>query len=227
MNFARGGEILQHLDVVKRFPEEQARFYIVQVALALAHLHSKHIIHRDLKPQNILMTDEGYLVLTDFGLSKLLDGMEVTQSFCGTPEFLAPEVINGYKYAYEVDWWSLGILAFNLLVGATPFHNAHNDQSQMFMAIKKNDIKFPKFNEQRKKIILSDECKDFVQRLLDKEPSTRLGTKGGVEEIFAHPWMNIDIDSIRNKTMEAPMKPDLEEVRTRPSDKEVMISMIP
>ena len=155
------------------------------------------------------MTNDGYLILTDFGLSKLLDGSESTQSFCGTPDFLAPEVITGMKYAYPVDWWSLGILAYNLLIGTTPFQNIHKDQTQMFMAIKKNEIKFPKFNEKRQKIILSNECKDFVTRLLDKDPSTRLGSENGIEEIFAHPWMNIDIDSIRNKTMEAPMMPDV------------------
>ena len=95
------------------------------------------------------MDEEGYICLTDFGLSKILDSMEATQSFTGTPEFLAPEVIHGLKYSYPVDWWSLGILSFNLVIGITPFNNAQKDNGKMFHAIKSNEVKFPKFNEKR------------------------------------------------------------------------------
>jgi len=158
------------------------------------------------------MNDNGYLVLTDFGLSKMLDGEECTQSQVGTVDFLAPEVINGMKYTYPVDWWSLGCLSYNLLYGKPPFWNMNNDQTAMFIKIKTGEPPYPrleKINGKKVKINISDECKDFVQKLLDKDPSTRLGSQGGIEEIFAHPWMNIDIDSIRNKTMDAPMRPDL------------------
>ena len=110
MKFYKGGELFQHLRHSKRFDEKRAKFYAAQVGLALGHLHSQGIIYRDLKPENILMDEEGFIVLTDFGMAKMMKKNEVAMSFCGTPEYLAPEIISGEGHDKGADWWSYGIL---------------------------------------------------------------------------------------------------------------------
>lgn len=110
MNFVRGGELFQHLKKSKVFDEKRVRFYAAQIGLALEHLHSKGIIYRDLKPENILMDEEGYLQLADFGMAKTLKKNEKALSLCGTPEYIAPEIINSEGHDYMADWWSYGIL---------------------------------------------------------------------------------------------------------------------
>ena len=117
MRFVRGGELFHHFAKAIRFPEERARFYIIQVALALGHLHSKQIIYRDLKTENILLDEDGYICLTDYGLSKIVKENEEAKTFCGTTDYLAPEVLKGHGYSYPVDWWSLGALAYEMLIG--------------------------------------------------------------------------------------------------------------
>ena len=106
-----------HLRQVTRFPEDRARFYAIQVAMALGHLHSKNIIYRDLKPENILMDEDGYICLTDFGLAKVLEGNAQAFSFCGTPDYLAPEILVERGHSFPVDWWALGVLIFEMLAG--------------------------------------------------------------------------------------------------------------
>ena len=113
MNFVRGGELFQHLKNSKIFEEKRAKFYAAQIGLALDHLHKNGIIYRDLKPENILMDEEGYLQLADFGMAKLLKPNEKAQSMCGTPEYLAPEIISEEGHDFTADWWSFGILLYN------------------------------------------------------------------------------------------------------------------
>lgn len=122
MKFVRGGELFMHLRKARNFKEPRAKFYSLIVALALGHLHSKQIIYRDLKPENILMDEDGYICLTDFGLAKILEANEQAYSFCGTPEYLAPEIIEEKGHAYPVDWWALGILTYEMIVGFPPFY---------------------------------------------------------------------------------------------------------
>lgn len=110
MKFMRGGELFQHLRNFRRFPEQQTRFYAMEIILALEYLHSKEIIYRDLKPENILMDDDGHICLTDFGLSKCVENFTKTNTFVGTPEYLAPEIITGIGHYKPADWWSLGVL---------------------------------------------------------------------------------------------------------------------
>lgn len=121
-DFLNGGELFFHLCNEIRFSEDRARFYAAQIVLALAHLHSKGIIYRDLKPENVLLDSEGHLKLTDFGLSKVKQPEEgLTNTFCGTPEYLAPEVIKANGHSFKVDWWSLGMLTYEMISGINPF----------------------------------------------------------------------------------------------------------
>jgi serine/threonine protein kinase len=127
MNFIRGGELFMHLRKSRNFKEDRAKFYSITVAIALGHLHSKKIIYRDLKPENILLDESGYVCLTDFGLAKILEQNEQAYSFCGTPEYLAPEILEENGHAFPVDWWALGILTYEMIVGFPPFYTGSSN----------------------------------------------------------------------------------------------------
>ena len=136
MKFVRGGELFMHLRKARNFSEARAKFYCITVAIGLGHLHSKKIIYRDLKPENILMDEDGYICLTDFGLAKILDGNEQAYSFCGTPEYLAPEILEEKGHAFPVDWWALGILTYEMIVGFPPFYTGSANNQKMYDLIK-------------------------------------------------------------------------------------------
>ena len=200
--FLSGGELFQHLRKFRTFDEEKVRFYGAQIALALEYLHSKGIIYRDLKPENILMDDQGYLKLADFGMAKKLKDDEKAMSFCGTPEYLAPEIITMEGHDKSADWWSFGILLFEMLCGLPPFYVENVDK--MYELIKNSSVKFPR------RITLSEEAKDVIRKLLEKNPKKRLGSQGGIEEIKKHPFFaSIDFDMVEQKKMKAPFIPEL------------------
>lgn len=115
-----GGELFFHL-CQQKFTEERARFYAAEILLALNCLHTNGVIYRDLKPENVLLDSEGHIRLTDFGLSKHLTTQKVTDTFCGTPEYLAPEVIRGKGHDHRVDLWSFGVLLYEMISGVNPF----------------------------------------------------------------------------------------------------------
>jgi serum/glucocorticoid-regulated kinase 2 len=203
MPFLSGGELFQHLRKFRTFGEDKVRFYGAQIALALEYLHSKGIIYRDLKPENILMDDKGYLKLADFGMAKKLQEGEKAMSFCGTPEYLAPEIITLEGHDKNADWWSFGILLFEMLCGIPPFYVENLDK--MYDMIKNSSVKFPK------RINLSEEAKDLIKKLLEKNPKKRLGSQSGIEEIKNHPFFaGIDFDLILQKKIPAPFIPDLQ-----------------
>ena len=202
MPFLAGGELFQHLKKFGTFDEEKVRFYGAQIALALEYLHKKGIIYRDLTPENILMDENGYLKLSDFGMAKKLKENEKTLSFCGTPEYLAPEIITMEGHDKTVDWWSFGILLFEMIYGKSPFYM--ENINKMYELIKTSPVKFPK------KINLSEEAKDIIQKLLEKSPKNRLGSKGGIEEIKKHPFFaKIDFNLIEQKKVQAPFVPEV------------------
>ncbi len=210
MRFVRGGELFMHLRNATRFPEERAKFYAAQVAIAIGHLHKKHIIYRDLKPENILMDEDGYICLTDFGLAKILNDNAQAFSFCGTPEYLAPEILNEKGHTFPVDWWALGILTYEMIVGFPPFYTGNSNNLKMYELIKKKPVYFP--DPTRHKIKMSEECKDFISKLLEKEPMNRLGSKEGIEEVLRHPFFaDLNIDDLLGKRISAPFKPKLSE----------------
>ena len=123
MEFVNGGELFYHLKQTKGFDEERSRFYAAEIVLALEYLHESGVVYRDLKPENILVDSDGHIRLTDFGLSKA--GLEKTggrtESFCGTPEYLAPEIIKDKNYGFSVDWYSFGLVLYEMLSGINPF----------------------------------------------------------------------------------------------------------
>ncbi|CAJ0958159.1 unnamed protein product, partial [Mesorhabditis belari] len=165
MEYSMGGDLMRHIhdDI---FTEERASFYAACVLLGLEFLHQNNIIYRDLKLDNLLLDREGYVKLADFGLCK--EGMgphDKTSTFCGTPEFLAPEVLTESSYTRSIDWWGLGVLIFEMLVGEPPFSG--DDEEEIFDSIVSDDVRYPRF--------LSIESISIMRRLLRKNPERRLG----------------------------------------------------
>lgn len=141
MPFVKGGELYSHFVRNKRFPEEAVKFYAVQIVLAIGYLHEQGIVHRDLKLENILINEDGYLKIIDFGLAKMLKDQEETMTFCGTPEYLAPEVVGHKGHDKAVDWWAVGVLIYEMLIGVTPFYN--KNRNLMLSKIQFAKIVFP------------------------------------------------------------------------------------
>jgi len=202
LDYYRGGELFFHLKKKRRFSELQAQLFVAEVALALGHLHSLDVIYRDLKPENILLDHTGHICLTDFGLSKDLGPEnEDAHTFCGTPEYLAPEIVMNLGHNKAVDWWSLGILLYELTVGIPPFYS--QNVNEMYRKIQEAPLLFPPN--------LSNPCKDLIGKLLDRDPKKRLGSGGGdVEDITSHPFFeNIDWDALYKKEIDPPYKPQV------------------
>lgn len=206
MPFIQGGELYKHFLNNKRFPEEVVKFYSIQIALAIGHLHSKGIIHRDLKLENILIDKDGYLKIIDFGLAKILKDDETTRTLCGTPEYLAPEMVTQEGHDKNVDWWAFGVLIYEMLIGVTPFYN--RNRAIMMNKIQKSKIVFP--HKEKYNIEYSDEIKDLIIKLLTKAKDKRLGYKDGIDEILAHPWFEgVDVNHILKKRIIPPFTPDV------------------
>ena len=202
MPFVRGGELFQHLRTEKFFKEDKARFYAASIGMALDYLHNHGIIYRDIKPENILIGEDGYIKLIDFGMAKMVQGNEKATSFCGTPEYLAPEIITGEGHNRAADWWSYGILLFEMLCGIPPFYCENTER--MYDLITNAELRFPK------RVPVSDNAKDLIKKLLIKRQDKRLGNSKGFEEIKSHPFFQgFDFDALFNKKMEAPFIPKL------------------
>ncbi|KAI5964781.1 SCH9 [Candida pseudojiufengensis] len=202
-DYMSGGELFWHLQKDGRFTEERAKFYIAELVLALEHLHDNDIVYRDLKPENILLDANGHIALCDFGLSKAnLNNDGTTNTFCGTTEYLAPEILlDESGYTKMVDFWSLGVLIFEMCCGWSPFY-ADNTQ-QMYKNIAFGKVRFPKE-------ILSPEGRSFVKGLLNRNPKHRLGAINDARELKAHPFFaDIDWNLLKAKTLPPPFKPHI------------------
>ncbi|KAI8100028.1 kinase-like domain-containing protein [Halteromyces radiatus] len=198
LEYAPGGELFTHMATEYMFSEDVARFYLAELVLALEHIHSLGIVYRDLKPENCLLDAEGHVVLTDFGLSKVsLDGR--TSTICGTAEYMAPEILMEMAYDNSVDWWTLGILMFEMLTGYTPFRSANKKKT--LDAIQKKKLQLPYF--------LSNDAKDLLTRLLRKNPNVRLGNgKDGIRRIKSHGFFRkVDWQKLKARELTPPILP--------------------
>ncbi|SCU80574.1 LANO_0B00584g1_1 [Lachancea nothofagi CBS 11611] len=201
-DFMSGGELFWHLQKEGRFTEDRAKFYIAELVLALEYLHENDIVYRDLKPENILLDANGNIALCDFGLSKA-DLKDRTNTFCGTTEYLAPELLlDESGYTKMVDFWSLGVLIFEMCCGWSPFFA--EDNQKMYQKIAFGKVKFPRD-------VLSPEGRSFVKGLLNRNPRHRLGAIDDGRELRAHPFFaDIDWEALRLKKIPPPFKPHLQ-----------------
>jgi len=202
LDYINGGELFFHLKKEGRFAESRVKMYAAEIVCALAHLHSLDIVYRDLKPENILLDSDGHICITDFGLSKKLEADGGTHTFCGTPEYLAPEVLKGHGHGIAVDWWSLGTLLFEMMTGLPPFY-AQN-VNVMYQKILSGELRFPNY--------ISEEAKSLLEGLLTRDPALRLGTKGG-DEVKGHPWFaDVEWEKLIRKEIEPPFKPKVRSI---------------
>ena len=202
LEYAQGGELFERMRTEHMLPESTASFYMAEMVLALEHLHRNlGVVYRDLKPENCLLDAEGHLLLTDFGLSKVaVDGEHRCNSMLGTLEYMAPEVIMQKSYGTAVDWWSFGVLGFDLLTGGSPFF-ANNDGMIKSKILKSKPV-MPYF--------LGPDAKDFLTRLLNKNPKKRLGANmpKDMTTIKTHRFFRkIDWKKLENRELEPPFKP--------------------
>ena len=200
--FMQGGDMFFHLHEKGKFKRERAKFYIIEILLGIEYLHKNNMVYRDLKPENILMDKDGHIKITDFGLSKILDDMnDKVFTLCGTPQYIAPEVI--YKKGYDkgVDWWSLGCLLYEFLTGSLPFYIPRG--AKISHKTFEGPIKFPKG--------MNKEDKDLISKLLVNNPKNRLGNgEKDAESIKEHPYFkDVDWDKYLNKEIEPPFIPKL------------------
>ena len=201
-DFMQGGDMFFHLHEKGRFKSDRTKFYIIEIVLAIEFLHKNKMIYRDLKPENILMDKEGHIKISDFGLSKILEDMnDKVFTLCGTPQYIAPEVI--YKKGYDkgVDWWSLGCIFYEMLTGYLPFNIPKG--GKISPKIFEVPVKFPKN--------ISDNEIDLIKKLLTLNPKKRIGHgETDANDIKKHPYFNgVDWNKYLKKEIQPPFKPKL------------------
>jgi len=203
LDYCAGGELFFHLGKLGKFPEPRACFYTAEIILAISYIHNLDIIYRDLKPENVLLDARGHVRLTDFGLSKegISSNSSGAYSFCGTPEYLAPEILNRQGHGRAVDWWSLGALLYEMLTGLPPFYC--RDREKLFEKIRKSELTYPRY--------LKACSVSLLRGLLNRDPRRRLGSgPKDSEEIKCHPFFNhIDWDKLARGEIPPPWDPDL------------------
>ena len=212
MAYCPGRELSQALARDRKFTEDRARIYLCELILALEELHKHHVIYRDLKPENVLLDSEGHVVLTDFGLAKEgVTDTSMTNSFCGSPAYLAPEMLKKQGHSHSVDWYILGVLLFEMLTGAPPFFSSNRDL--MFQNIQKAALRFPKG--------VSGAAKDLIGKLLERDPVARLGSGvSGSEEVKRHTFFTgVDWEAVYRREMLPPL-PVVAKVKTHSYNQE-------
>uniref|UniRef100_A0AAQ5ZUD9 non-specific serine/threonine protein kinase n=1 Tax=Amphiprion ocellaris TaxID=80972 RepID=A0AAQ5ZUD9_AMPOC len=214
MEYANGGELFFHLSRERVFTEERARFYGAEIVSALEYLHSRDVVYRDLKLENLMLDKDGHIKITDFGLCKEGITPDATmKTFCGTPEYLAPEVLEDNDYGRAVDWWGLGVVMYEMMCGRLPFYN--QDHERLFELILMEEIRFPRN--------LSPEAKSLLAGLLKKDPKQRLG--GGpndAKEVMSHKFfITINWQDVEQKKLTPLFRPQVtSETDTRYFDEE-------
>ncbi|KAF9928120.1 hypothetical protein FBU30_002622 [Linnemannia zychae] len=208
LDYYPGGDIATQLAKWHRFEPERCLFYAAEIVLGIEELHRQGIVYRDLKPENILLALDGHIVLTDFGLSKQFPTFSAsspylaedkTSTFCGTAEYLAPEILRAAEYSYAVDWWSLGTLLYEMLTGITPFWAENH--AQMYQRVLEDDLEFP--------LDIDQDAASFIAGLLERDPDQRLGSQG-IHHVKGHSYFNsIDWDVAMKRQLPCPYIPDL------------------
>ncbi|XP_011611526.1 protein kinase C theta type [Takifugu rubripes] len=203
MEYLNGGDLMFHIQNCHRFALDRATFYGAEIICGLQFLHSKGIIYRDLKLDNILLDSDGHIKIADFGMCKEnMQDESQTSTFCGTPDYIAPEILLGQKYNSSVDWWSFGVLLYEMLTGQSPFHG-HNEEA-LFQSIRTDNPSYPSW--------LSKDAEDILKKLFVREPEERLGVKGSIRE---HRFFSAtDWNALEQRQVTPPFRPTL----TSPSD---------
>ena len=203
LDYCAGGELFFHLGKLGKFPEHRARFYAAEIILAISYVHSLEIVYRDLKPENVLLDAQGHIRLTDFGLSKegISNSSSGAKSFCGTPEYIAPEILNRQGHGRAVDWWSLGALLYEMITGLPPFYC--QDRERLFEKIRKSELHYPP------SVLMP--AKEVLIGLLTKDPVRRLGSgPTDAEEIKAKAFFaELDFDKLTRGEIPPPWKPNI------------------
>lgn len=208
LEYVSAGNLSNYLRKLKNLSMPQVKFFVAEILMGLQYLHEEiHVIHRDLKPENILIDKDGHIKLTDFALAKI--GVKQTHSFCGTKCYFSPELIQNKGYNRMVDYWTLGCLTYEMLVGRPPFY--HSNHKILYDLILNGSYK--------RDPIEDPQALDFIEQLLQKNPEKRLGIRG-IKDILAHPFLaDLDHEKIRSRESESPLKDQIHERRP-----EVMIS---
>ncbi|CAD8169174.1 unnamed protein product [Paramecium octaurelia] len=197
LDLLRGGDLRYHIGRQKRFTEEQTKFFVCCILLSLQYLHQNGIIHRDIKPENLVFDKDGYLRLTDLGVARLNKDSSASDT-SGTPGYMAPEVMCRMDHSFPVDYYAVGVIAFELLLGKRPYNGRNRQEIREQILAKQVQMRDEK---------CSAKVQDFINRLLIRKPQQRLGAQG-IHELFDHPWLNnYNWGKLLNKEIQAPYIP--------------------
>ena len=203
MDLLNGGDLRFHISRYRKFSEEQTRFFIANMIYALEYIHENNVIHRDIKPENLVLEDKGYCRITDFGIAKenMPDNSSETS---GTPGYMAPEVMKSRNHSFPVDFFAIGVIGYEFMTGTRPYVGKNRKE------IKEQMLSKPAFiDEENITKGWSQESADFINKLLERKESKRLGYKGGAKELMNHPWLKYyPWEELKSKTLLAPFIPD-------------------
>ncbi|XP_076870653.1 protein kinase C, delta a isoform X1 [Brachyhypopomus gauderio] len=196
MEYLNGGDLMFHIQEKGRFDLYRATFYAAEIVCGLQFLHGKGIIYRDLKLDNVMLDGDGHIKIADFGMCKEnVFGENLATTFCGTPDYIAPEILLGQQYSFSVDWWSFGVLVYEMLIGQSPFHG--DDEDELFESIRMDTPHFPRW--------ITVDTRDMLERLFERDPSHRLGVVGNIRSQSF--FKTVNWSALERREIEPPYKP--------------------